>query len=480
MATSLFTAVLTLYLVRALSPDGYGVYALAFTISGLLFLPSDFGISASAARFIAERRGDQSAVARVIADALRLKVIVSSLVTLALFGLAEPIASAYDQPDLVWPLRAASLALFGQGVVFFVSSAFYAQGQVAANLRLVFSESAVEVGAAVALVALGAGAAGAAFGHAIGYLFGAALGVRMIVARLGRRAVSVRTPRAERRTRELALYAGALAIVDGAYTLFTAIDSLIIAGVLSTAAVGLFSAPMRLTTFLHYPGHAISSAVAPRIARHTSHPPDVRTFTAALRYLVIIQAPITVAVTVWATPIVLLLLGSAYEESADVLRALGPYVFLAGFGPIVSVGANYLGQARRRIPIAISAVLINLVLDLVLIPRIGIVGGAIGTDVAYAVYAPAHLWVCKRMLGFSLRPLLVVLARTTLAAAAMGGVLAAVGTADLSLTDWLMGGIGGILAFLTVLVVSRELSRAELGVARAAVSRMRPRGARAV
>ena len=43
------------------------------------------------------------------------------------------------------------------------------------NLRLVFSESAVEAGASIALVLAGAGVVGAAFGRAIGYGFGTAL-----------------------------------------------------------------------------------------------------------------------------------------------------------------------------------------------------------------------------------------------------------------------------------------------------------------
>ena len=46
---------------------------------------------------------------------------------------------------------------------------------------------------------------------------------------------------------------------------------------------------------------------------------------------------------------------------------------------------------------ALAAVAINLVVDVIFIPRIGIVAGAIGTDLALAVYVPAHLWICSRV-----------------------------------------------------------------------------------
>ena len=50
LSTAGFTAILTVYLVRALGPARYGVFALAVGIGALLVLPSDFGISSSTAR----------------------------------------------------------------------------------------------------------------------------------------------------------------------------------------------------------------------------------------------------------------------------------------------------------------------------------------------------------------------------------------------------------------------------------------------
>ena len=174
---------------------------------------------------------------------------------------------------------------------------------------------------------------------------------------------------------------------------------------------------------------------------------------------------------VWAEPIVDLLLGSDYGRSANVLRAFAPYVFLAAVETLLSPAANYLGQARKRFPVALAAVAINLVFDIVFLPRIGIVAGAIGTDLALAVYVPAHLWICARVIDLPLRPVGVSLLRTLLAAAAMGGVLLAFGTERLSLVDWLAGGTLGVLVYLGALLVSRELSVGELRFAATAVRR---------
>src|SRR5258705_12671264 len=75
LAGTVFTALLTLFLVRALSPDDYGRYAIAIAVGSIVLLPSDFGLSASAARSIAEAYGQKKKIAQNFSVALRLKLI---------------------------------------------------------------------------------------------------------------------------------------------------------------------------------------------------------------------------------------------------------------------------------------------------------------------------------------------------------------------------------------------------------------------
>src|SRR5439155_9555111 len=114
MSTAAFTAVLTLYLVRALGPRAFGIFSLAVSVGALLFLPSDFGISNAAARFIAERRGDRSAVATLMSDAVRLKLMISGVLSAALIATASLIADAYRHPSLTWPIPWCAIAVLGQ------------------------------------------------------------------------------------------------------------------------------------------------------------------------------------------------------------------------------------------------------------------------------------------------------------------------------------------------------------------------------
>ena len=457
-------AALTLYITRALDPDGYGLYALAIGIGSLALLPSDFGITPAASRFIAERRGNRGGMAAVLGDALRLKLLFAGVVSVAVALLAGEIADAYGEPGLEAPLRWTALALFAQSFFQLLASVFVAMGRASFQLWLFVAENLAEVTLVGGIVLLGGGAAGAAAGRAGAYVIATALGLVFAARLLSRRwardeGPSERTPGPGRR---LATYAGALFIVDSAFALFANIDVLLIGAYLDSSDVGLFEAALRLTTFLALPGIAIASAVAPRVARHASQPQAVGALVGALRGLIVLGMAAAVLVAVWADPIVNLLLGDEYAESADVLRAFAPYVLLSILGPLVTLSVNYLGQAARRIPIVIVSLAVNTILDIILIPRIGIVAGAIATGVAYGIYLPAHLYFLHRMLPFDIGALARTFGRALLAGAALAGVLAAAGTSSLSAVEWIAGGALGLLAFAGVLLLTREVSIAQL------------------
>jgi O-antigen/teichoic acid export membrane protein len=453
MMSAAFTAVLTLFLVRYLGPKDYGVFALAMGVGALALIPSDFGVSSAASRFLAERRHDRAAVSSLLSDALRLKLAISGFFCLLLAALAGPVADAYDTQALEWPIRILALGIFGQSLLQLFDQLLEADRRVSVYLRIAGAESLAETVASIGLVLAGLGAAGAMAGRAGAYLFAAGLGAAVVSRTLGIRPTLRGGPGGQ--LRQIAGYASAFLIIDGAFTLFAQIDVLLIGAIIGVTAVGHFQAPLRFMSFLGYTGSAAASGVAPRMARGVEGP-DSGAFVAALRRLMALQGVFIAPLVVWAAPLVQVALGSDYSESAAVVRALAPYAFLLAISPVLARGVNYLGEARKRIPIAVAAVLVNLAFDLVFLGHIGIVAGALGTDLAYGMYVAAHLWICRRLLDISLRPVGVTLGRTLLAAGAMSAVLFAFGTGrHVAIPLLVAGGVLGVLAYGAVLIPRR-------------------------
>src|SRR5579884_732470 len=406
VVTAVLAAVLTLYLTRTLGPNAYGEFALAMGVAGILLVPADLGISPSVGRFIAEHRRDRGSASSFLASAHGLKLLFSLVIGAAIFAAAGPLASAYGNSHLTWAFRGAAVVLFGQSMFALYSSALVSSGRVADNLRLYTAESVAETAASIALVALGAGAGGAAFGRAAGYIVGAVAGAALAYRAFGRGSLTPKSV-SRSRLRQIARYAGVMFVVNGIWTLLGQTSVLLLGAYVGTKQVGLFSAPNRLSAVLHYPGLAVQNSVAPRLARGRNVSPDVNSFMTSLRYLLILQTIIAVVILVWADPIVHLLLGGRYAGSAAVLRAMTPFIFLQGIGPLVSVGVNYLGESRQRIVIAAASLAVQLILSVILIPAHGAVGAAGAASAGYALYVPEHLLLCRDLLGISLRPLAV-------------------------------------------------------------------------
>jgi stage V sporulation protein B len=474
MTGAAMTAVLTIFLGRELSAHDYGLFAFAVSIATLLTLAADLGVSASAGRFLAEHRADERATRDIFSTALQLKLALSVGTALALFLLAPLICSAFGSDDATGPLRIVAVSLVGQSTFLLIFGALDSLGLIRYRLIIAASESLLETSSSIAFVLLGGGAAAAAFGRAFGYTVGLALGLAVAARVLGpvwrRRGAPTVVPR-----RRILGYAAPLLLVDTAFRVFASIDVLLVAAFLGTGAqVAAFELPMRLAAFLDYPAAAAASAVAPRLARGGDTGPDIALFSTTMRYLVLLQVLLLPPLLVWPEAILHVLFGDKYPEAPAVLRALTPYVFLAGVAQLATLGVNYLGEARRRVPIAAAMLSVNAAVDIILLPRIGVVAGGIGTSAAYTVWVPAHLWILHRRAGLPLRPLLVTAARALLAGALGCALLAALGTGDVALWRMAIGFALLPVVYAGGLIAVRELRVGDLAIARTVLRRGAP------
>ena len=256
-------------------------------------------------------------------------------------------------------------------------------------------------------------------------------------------------------------YAGVMFVVDLSFSALSQLDVLLIGALLSSAAVGAFSAVWKLLVVLGYLGVAVAGGVAPRVSLGGGTP-DTRLFNQGIRYLVIAQGLVIAPMLVWAKPIVTLLLGPGYSSSIPILRALTVVAFVSAPAALISSSVTYLGEGRRRIVVVLGTLVLGFVSIYVLIRAVGVVGAAIGDDVIVVVYMTAHLWICSHLIRVDLRRLGWSLVRTLAAAGVMMLPLLALGVDHLGAVEWIVGLVGGGLAYAAVLLVTRELSPGEL------------------
>lgn len=462
MAGVVFTGALTLFLVRALGPSGYGRYTLAVSIAALLVLPSGLGLPMAIGRYLADHRADLRQLHAILALGLRLQVPAALICTMGLFAAAGPVAQAYGDPRLAWPLRWVALAVMGQALFGFLNYAGTSLRRSSIPLRTALVESATETSSSIVLVLLGAGAAGAALGKSIGYAIASSVGLYLMLRLLGRFRTDDRT-RPKVGAREVLRYASATFIVDLGMTVVARVDILLIGALLTSAAVGTFGAVLRIVTVLGYLGTAVSGGVAPRLSLGGGSP-DTRAFNQAIRYLLIVQGLVLAPMIVWGKPLVDLLLGSRYPEAVPIIQVLSVWAFVSAPAALLSVSVNYLGAAQRRVKIVLLTLVLGIVLTYVLLDVIGLVGAAIADDIVAFGYVGANLWICTQLIPVDVRSLVRSVGRILLAAGAMALALLIVGSENLLPAQWLVGAAAGGTAYLGALFISGEVSVLELRV----------------
>lgn len=472
-----FTAVVTVFLVRTLGPDEFGLFAVAVSVAAILSVVSDLGLSQSAARFAAERTDDRSGIGEVLSATLRIKVPLALGAAIALVLSAPLIGRAMSLPAAVPALRVMGAVVFGQALLLLALTILTAVRRNLTRLRLSILEASVEASATVVLVLVSASATAAAWGRAVGFVVGGAVGL-LILRRYVGGGHLLRRGAFEISTARIAKYGAALALIDGTFIIFHRLDVIVIGAVLDARAAGLFESVLRLTILIGFLGLALANGFAPRVASRSAEVPhrSGEVFEFVLRLAIVLHVGVAVSIAVWAQPIIDLLLGAAYLEATDVLRLLAWSIFLMGLAPLLSLTVNYRGHAQRRITPALVCLLLNLVIDVILIPRIGITGGAIATGVALTVYVAVHVRICRELFDLDLSALARTAGRCVIAGAGLTAVLLAIGTGELSPFDWLIGGLGGGGTYLALLYVCGEARPRDIHRLRAVLANRRVAG----
>jgi O-antigen/teichoic acid export membrane protein len=205
-----------------------------------------------------------------------------------------------------------------------------------------------------------------------------------------------------------------------AYVFMQRFDTVLLSFLLTDAAVGWYNAPYVLINMILVIAQSIAIAMYPSMVRdHKTAPESLHKVTRqAIKYLLIICLPITIGGTVLARRIILTLYPAEFVNSVPVLQLMLwalPCLFLL---ELLGRVAYTLHMERPAAKIDITNAGITVLLNLILIPTLGLVGGAwalIGGRVIRLV----QYWRLignERLVGRRWGALL----RVTLAAAVMG------------------------------------------------------------
>jgi O-antigen/teichoic acid export membrane protein len=218
--------------------------------------------------------------------------------------------------------------------------------------------------------------------------------------------------------------AGWLLVVELATLAMYASSRLVLGAYRNATAVGHFEGPLRAHNLLYALGGALAVPVVPTASRYTAAGDRRRLRELAVRgtrYTLALFVPVCVTLMALAQPLLEVWLGERYGDGAWALAILVSYWVLYG-GLIVTpgflVGAGRAPQLGR---IFVAAAILNLVLSLILTPKLGLEGPALATAIPFLLAFPLLL---RNGLLASGAPLAELARRAWLPAYSLGAALA--------------------------------------------------------
>lgn len=385
-----------------LTPAEYGLLQFALPVVGVVAIFGTLGLPKSTARYVTEyAEQDPGQVPHVVGRALRFLLVLVAVVGTVLALGADALANWLNTPE------AAPFLLAGVAYVAFRSFSniagllFQAFNRVDYKAVVTATTAVVQFTAAVGLVLLGFGALGAFVGYVAGTAAAAIIGLLLLKWRF--LADYEAAPEMEEGlTRRLLEYSIPLTATRGANVLDKKVDAILVGALLNVTAVAYYALAKQVADFASMPATAFGFTVSPTIGEQSAgdHPDRATSlYQESLRYILLLYVPACFGIVLVAEPMIQYVFGSDYLPAVPVVQVFAGFVLVNAINQMTSDALDYLGRARSRAIVKSAMAVANFLLNLALIPLLGVLGAAIATVVTYSIYTFTNVYVIHSELG---------------------------------------------------------------------------------
>jgi len=391
LAIRILSFCFSVFVVRRLGGESYGQYSTVLAYVGIFAIFSDLGLAAYGLREIAK---DKEKTSSIFSNVVALRLILSFLAVAMTTGSA--ILSGRS-PELVLGIFVASCGLFLYAVQGPLDTLLMAKERLDYSATFSVVNQLVFVGLGTIVLIKGYGFIGLIVASLCGVLAMASLSFVVIRRRLGGLQWQI-NPSTWLRLVKAALPFGVIGFALG---LSYKIDTVLLQYFQGDAVTGWYNAAYNLIFMLMTISHAVNVSLYPSMVRQHAINPDrmVRIYNRALKYMFVLSLPIAAGTTVLGDKIVLFLYSEEFAAAILPLRILIwvlPLMFLSELLGNIVVVHNQENKVARSIGVSTA---VNLILNLILIPRFGLKAASVVTVLTEAILVAQYQWMLRQELA---------------------------------------------------------------------------------
>ncbi|QOJ28798.1 MAG: flippase [Ignavibacteriales bacterium] len=183
--------------------------------------------------------------------------------------------------------------------------------------------------------------------------------------------------------------------------LFTSIDQFMLGTMLPTSSVAVFNTANRVNNLIDVPVSSVAAIVFPQSAKRASeegHDTAARLYEKSVGVLVAILLPALFFMFLLADWVIIIIAGSAYLESAPILRVILITAFFQPFVRQFGTIMDSVGRPKTNFYLIMIISLLNVASNYIFIKAFGTIGAALGTLVTMALFTVIAQILLKKYL----------------------------------------------------------------------------------
>lgn len=381
---SFFEFITRIIVARYATQSDYGVFSIGIVLLNFFVLISCLGLHVGTTRYIAYYRGkrDYKKVSGVIFSAVQLSFSASLVCFLLFFFLSDFLASLFhlQQPSV--------LKIFAIAVPFAVSTEMLAsifRGFDRMQERFYFRDilsSALKVIFIIPVVILGYSFLDLVYSYIIAFVVVSLAFVGYSVKKL-----PVSVHRGEHMGKELLLFSLPLLAANTSTIIIMQMDTLMLGYFKTAYVVGLYNAAHPISQLIRFFLNVLFFIYVPITSQlyAKNHINEIRkNYMTLTKWIVSLTFPFFLIIFLFPEAVLNILFGSSYAQASVSLTlqilALGMFTHVF-FGPN-SATLIVMGKSRLHMTNNLIAMIMNLILNLLLIPAYGIIGAAVASAVS--------------------------------------------------------------------------------------------------
>ncbi|APX95637.1 flippase [Natronorubrum daqingense] len=398
----ILTAVSTPLLYRYLGAAGFGDYAFLMSVFAIYMIFVSSGITDGVRKFLAEDRREANWSEHVVGFYFRLAVILAVLgAGVMMWAASNGVVDAAFGSELTPYFYVLAVLVITAQFRDYARKTLMGFGLERYSEPLKILDTVGFIFVAIPLVALGFGVTGALAGHLVASVLVAVGGLVIVNRRVSLSCVASLPSREFPRKQMLTFNTMSIALVFLLMSLYH-IDIVMLQQFTSSDDVGNYRAALTLAEFLWFVPLAIQTVFVHSTSELWSRNRREKISELAARttrYTFLLTAVMAVGLAALADVAVPIYFGD------EAIPAIAPLLLLLpgslGFALARPVLAISQGKGTLRFPVAATgaAALINVVLNVALIPTYGMVGAAVATSIGYGTMFAFHCW-SARVVGF--------------------------------------------------------------------------------